>query len=246
MTFFASSRWFQSVLGFKRATIQCIIPEAVSFSLHFLFISHCVFSSPVLLFYTFFFKRSHFNCSLHRVWSDIEWLFSARRSRALFLGLPALNPPGWDSLFVCMCLFVVMGPARAIWIGSLHSHGILLRSGLVKHKCGSVRCCFYESSMIYSFSARALPLLQVCVLSLTRLICHRCLWGWLCVCACVFLDTHLLMVIYAIGSDQKRPFLISFRNRQEVLYSVCVLVGVCAYGRECVWPEVFSSVLWSK
>lgn len=60
-------------------------------------------------------------------------------------------------------------------------------------------------------------------------------------CACVFLDTRLLMVIYAIGSEQKRPFLISSRNRQEVLYSVCV--GVCAYERECVWPEVFSSVL---
>lgn len=162
------------------------------------------------------------------------------------LSCASCTKPTWMRLFVCMCLFVVMGPARAIWIGSLHSHGILLRSGLAEHKCGCVRRCFYESSMIYSFSARALPPLQVCVLSLTCLICHRCLWGWLCVCACVFLDTRLLMVIYAIGSEQKRPFLISSRNRQEVLYSVCVWVGVCAYERECVWPEVFSSVLWSK
>lgn len=29
----------------------------------------------------------------------------------------------------------------------------------------------------------------------------------------------------------------------STILCVCVLVGVCAYERDCVWPEVFSSVL---
>ena len=156
----------------------------------------------------------------------------------------------WPTLFICMRMFSLRCCHQAIWMGSLHSDSPVTeydwgQAGLSRSAGVYIIVCVVEQHDLL-VQCEGFTLLQVCVLSLMRLICHRCLRG--CVCVCVFVHTYLRMVIYAIGLEQKRPFLISSRNRQEVLYfkCVCECLSECVRVCVCVWPKVFSLVLWSR
>ena len=195
-------------------------------------------------FSTFLFSPSHFQCDCRLFFwysqavecygVDIVQLKNIRCAPLPLLPHPKCT---WPALFICMRMFSLRCYHQAIWMGYLHSDSPVTeydwgQAGLSRSAGVYVIVCVVEQHDLL-VQCEGFTLLQVCVLSLMRLICHRCLRGCMCVCVCVcvcvFVLTYLRMVIYAIGLEQKRPFLISSRNRQEVLYCkcVCVWVSVC-------------------
>ncbi len=182
---------------------------------------------------------------IRRVWSHMEWkTVQWKNIKCAPSSLPVFHRTKctWLRLFICLCVFSLWWGHQAIWMGSLHSDSAVTqyywgRAGLSVSAGVYIIVCVSEQHDLL-VQTKGFTLLQVCVLSLMRLICHRCfervaLCVCVCVCMCVWVcgRTYLRMVIYAIGLEQKRPFLISSRKGQEVLYSMCVRESVCVSGQ---------------
>ena len=183
MTLSPALRTFQSVFGFKLATFQWIIPPAVA---------HCV-SALFLFSYS---SPSHFQrgCSL------FSMIFAGRGviwSKYCLVGEHHMCPPPpaphtkctWPTLFICMRMFSLRCCHQAIWMGSLHSDSPVTeydwgQAGLSRSAGVYIIVCVVEQHDLL-VQCEGFTLLQVCVLSLMRLICHRCLRGCVCVCVCL-------------------------------------------------------------